>query len=444
MGKLTKFAKKIIPAPMIEPLRRLYSHIVTYKQRKREVPLIKEAPLMHSKALDKVRSKGEPFNVVFFALMDSVWKYDRLYNLMEDDPRYNPTILVCPIVNYGKENMLRNLYQCYDYYKNKGYNVILSYDEKSDTYLDVRSELNPDIIFYTNPYRGLIDDRYYIDKFQDILTCYVSYFFGNTNLYSTFYDTLVHNLSWAIFTESNRHSEYIKLGYRQKHNNTVMTGYPGIEYLLSSNKSTPKYDESWKICSNKMKKIIWAPHHSLFDSASYSSFMSYNETFFQLASKFRDKIQIAFKPHPLLRNKLYDHWGKEKTDEYYDRWKNLENGTVVDGAYENLFITSDALIHDSGSFMIEYIFANKPVLRLENGCPSHYYGDFAKECLALHEHAYSAQDIEEFIVSVINGEDSNKEKRTKFIESYKDEIGGDSPSNNIMNYINGQLGLSNK
>ena len=64
--------------------------------------------------------------------------------------------------------------ECYKYFFENNYNVISTYDKEHDTYLDAH-ELKPDIIFYTNPYRYLIDDRYYIDKFDDVLTCYVDY-----------------------------------------------------------------------------------------------------------------------------------------------------------------------------------------------------------------------------------------------------------------------------
>ena len=104
---------------------------------------------MHKKALERCKSK-RTLNCVFFAIYESVWKYDALYRLMEKHDRFNPVILVCPAVNRGKEHMIESLQHCYDSFKQRGYNVIMSYNYENETYVDVRKGLAPDIIFYTN------------------------------------------------------------------------------------------------------------------------------------------------------------------------------------------------------------------------------------------------------------------------------------------------------
>ncbi len=432
MGKLTKFAKKIIPAPLIEPLRRLYSHIVTYKQRKREVPLIKEAPLMHSKALDKVRSKGEPFNVVFFALMDSVWKYDRLYQLMVQDKRFNAVILVCPIVNYGRENMLNNMEKCYSMFKQKGYNVIRSYDEATDTYVDVRKELAPDLIFYTNPYQGLIDDRYYITQFPDILTLFTTYGFPESKSYSITFDSLFHNVLWRKYVDTEYRKSIAKRYSRVKGSNVIVSGYPGIDNFI---RHPENVNDVWPIKDRHVKRIIWAPHHTITGYAfvNYSTFLRYYQTMLDLAHKYKNDIQIAFKPHPLLKNRLKIEWGEEKTHEYYNRWDSLSNGFVADGEYEDLFNTSDAIIHDSGSFIGEYLFTEKPGMFLENGIADREkYNDLAIECLKHYYIGNNEDDIENFIQQVITGDDPLKEDRISFVRQELYPPNGKLASENIM------------
>ena len=42
----------------------------------------------------------------------------------------------------------------------------------------------------------------------------------------------------------------------------------------------------------------------------------------------------------------------------------MSNGMLCESDYIDLFLTSDAMIHDSGSFLIEYIYVNKPVQRI--------------------------------------------------------------------------------
>ena len=52
--------------------------------------------------------------------------------------------------------------------------------------------------------------------------------------------------------------------------------------------------------------------------------------------KYQDSVQIAFKPHPLLKVKLRDKWGEKATAEYYRKWEELENGHPVDVAIDCL------------------------------------------------------------------------------------------------------------
>ena len=129
---------------MIKPIKKIKS-IILQKEKKRKIAKIQKKQLA---ALNLLKDNSK-INCVFFALFEEVWKYDRVYRLMSNNPRFNPVVLVCPIVNYGKENMIKRMGQCYDSFKRKGYHVLCSYDKNTDTYIDVRKELNPDIIFYT-------------------------------------------------------------------------------------------------------------------------------------------------------------------------------------------------------------------------------------------------------------------------------------------------------
>ena len=68
---------------------------------------------------------------------------------------------------------------------------------------------------------------------------------------------------------------------------------------------------------------------------SYSCFLRYYQVFLNIAEKYKDKIQIAFKPHPLLKVKLSKHkeWGQQRTEDYYKKWQNLENGQLEEDDY---------------------------------------------------------------------------------------------------------------
>ena len=137
----------------------------------------------------------------------------------------------------------------------------------------------------------------------------------------------------------------------------------------------------------------------------------------EMAKKYRDQVQFAFKPHPVLRNKLETVWGKEKTNLYYEEWAQMPNTALVEGDYVDLFLSSDAMIHDSGSFIAEYLCLNKPVIRTLNGVDLKLlHNEFGLQCLENHYMAHNAEELDQFIQNVIHDVDPMKEARTKFIQ----------------------------
>lgn len=418
--------KKLVPSRIRCFIRQLF---VASQER----VLINRVKGKQKYSLSKLRDK-QKIRCVFFALFEEIWKVDNVYRLMTKNPRFEPIILVCPIVNYGHDNMVKRMNDCYNHFKSKGYNVVKAYDELNNMYVDVRESLNPDIIVYTNPYEGLIDDRYYIKNYMDILTIYTPYYFCEWNKYGYTYDLLFHNLLWRYYLEVPVMGKLSKKYSRSKGRNTVVVGYPGIEKLIA--KDYIPSSKVWKEDNNQKKRIIWAPHHTIEETevCNYSCFLKYSEFMIDLAKKYQEEVQFAFKPHPLLKNKLEKLWGKDKTDAYYSCWDKMPNTCLSEGEYIDLFRTSDAMIHDSGSFIAEYLYVNKPVMRTLNGTPlTDEFNPFALKCLDNYYLAETAADIETFVRNVISSIDTMKEQRTKFIEEEMMPKG--TPSENIVNDI---------
>ncbi len=421
---LVNLYRSIIP----EKIRGLLHSLKEYLQR---FYLIFQVGYLQRRALRSLKGK-KILKCVFLALFDEVWKYDEVYRLMKKNPRFDPLILVCPIVNYGYDNMISRTNKCYTSFKSKGYNVVKAFD--GVRYIDVIKELSPDILFYTNPYQGLIDDKYYITKYTKLLTVYVPYYFGEWNNYKVMCNLLFHNILWRYYRETPYHYDYSRLYSLNKARNVVVTGYPGIERLLNT-KIKPSAN-AWKDPGTKKKRIIWAPHHSIEENGSYSHscFLRYFSFMIEVAKKYSGEIQIVFKPHPLLKNKLVMLWGKDKTETYFSLWGLMPNTSLKEGDYLDLFLTSDAMIHDSGSFIAEYLYTNKPVMRTINDIPlEKMYNPFALKCLDQYYKAYNEKDIEQFIQNVINGVDPLKEQRTKFVNEVLMPKG--SPSQNIIDDI---------
>lgn len=413
----------IIPKPirkMLKPLFLAKQYLKFYNAYKR------------FKDIESQISHKEKIKVAFFATFASVWKYEYLYRLLEKHPRFDPIIIICPVINFGYDNMIITMNECYKRFS-IGYNCIKSYDTETQKYLDVRNEINPDIIFFTSPYKDLVDSRYYIDQFLDKLTCYVSYGFNESNLYGMFYNLEIHNLVWKLYAETKYHLHYSQKYAYNKGINARLSGYPGIDIFLDK---TYKYKDIWKIKDRNIKRIIWAPHHTFNPSEElhYSCFLELQELMLQLAKKYKNKIQIAFKPHPLLKVKLEKYWGKEKTDQYYKEWESLPNGIYINGDYIDLFLSSDAIIHESGSFIAEYLYTLKPAMHTTKSDEVYNeFNDFGKACLDVYYHGRTAKDIEDFIVNVIKEYDPLQQKRLEFYKKNLTPPNNKFASENILN-----------
>lgn len=410
-----------------------YFNYKKIQKKKKDDALINSIVDIQRITLSRLRNKPI-IRCVYFATEIADWKCDSVFLEMRDNPRFDPVILVCPIVNGGEQNMLEKLEETMAFLMQKGYAPIRSYDTKTGEFVDVRRSLNPDLIFFTSPYDNLVDDRYNISHYSDYLTAYVPYGFTNNRDLTFQYNLLLHNVVWRYYVESYEHLGYAKTISKCKGRNAVVSGYPAIEKYIDKS-YFPKSDQ-WKIKDRKYKRIIWAPHHTIepVGNVSYSCFLEYADFMLQMAEKYSNTVQFVFKPHPLLHNKLETLWGKKETDAYYSKWESMSNTSVELGDYVDLFLTSDAMIHDSGSFITEYLYVNKPVMRTINEIPfNQLYNDFIIKCLDNYYLAKSKSDVEQFINDVIIGIDPLKDKRTSFLENVL--LPNGMPSKNIVKDI---------
>lgn len=392
----------------------------------------------YAKKTRELKEANRIINVLFFALDSNTWKYDSVFQAMQKDPMFSPLVLAVPQVNKGKDFMLYQLKHGCEYYKSKGYPTVCSYNEETDSFVDAFS-FHPDIVFFSNPYDGLVDDRYNIKHYENrCLTCYVNYTFCSVP-YKWQCASDFHQKVWCYYVECEDNLKQIMEYYSGK--NCVVTGYPGLD-LFALTEETGK---DWKLKDKNLKKVIWAPHHTIEGNTlliQFSTFLLYCDFMLKLAEEYRDVIQFAFKPHPLLLPALYEHpdWGKEKTDAYYEKWANGKNTVFVNGDYIDLFKSSDAMIHDCGSFIIEYLYVNKPVMFLGTYDRESQSNVVGKKAYACHYEGKTEGDIKHFIEDVvIGGQDSMSEKRMHFYHEQMLPFNGLSVADNILSDIKKQI-----
>lgn len=387
----------------------------------------------------------EKIEVAFLLTIPGMWKLDYLFRQLRELPRYHPYVVIYPYSFYkgfSPEEVQATLERTKKFIADKGFEYHIPYDEKRKKWLDVKTEYHPDIVFFTSPYKDF-PKRYSVYRFRHTLTCYVPYGFCSLRMDQTNYNLIFHNLVGMYFLETKIHQQLAQTYARNKGENTMVSGYPGTEVFLRKD-YIPHYD--WKPQPHPKKRIIWAPHHTVTGDVSVSNFLAYSEYMFRLAEKYKDEVQWVFKPHPLLKFKLQQIWGVKETLDYYQRWDALDYTQLEEINYVDLFLTSDAMIHDCGSFAAEYLFLHKPVMYLvkEGMQVEIQFNPFGEHTFAQHYHGYSENDIERFLREVvIEGKDSMRESRQAFFEEYLAPRDGLMPSEKIIRLmeekINGKI-----
>lgn len=368
----------------------------------------------HRRELRRVREKLT-LRVVFLVIRESVWKVDGVFQEMLEHPRIEPSILVCPETIYSSFST-ETMAACRNAFVKRGYPVQVAYDGTSDRWLSLDRDVQPDILFFTNPH-DLTRPEYYRHAFSRYLSCYVPYAHqvSHYNNHQSQHNQLFHNSMWLQFAPHIYDKQIAARVARSRGRNVVVTGYPGVETLMSGDESK---SSRWKKHDLRKKRVIWASHHTITSSLlPYSTFLTYAELFRELASSHSDIVQWAFKPHPHLRPQLAKHpdWGETRTDEYYAFWESSPNSQLDTGEYLDLFMQSDALIHDCGSFLAEYLYTEKPVMYLmrEDNGPQ-FFNEFGNKALRACYQGRSAQDISDFIEQLVAGQDPMMAKRQAF------------------------------
>lgn len=382
--------------------------------------------------------KGEKVNVGFSAWNVAMWKYDRLYKLLSKDDRFNVFLILIPSPLKNDMTRKQDLESMLKEFGNREYNIYPIIQDDKNIQFDFDEELKKtmDIFFPTQQY---LPERIK-NNISRYIICYSKYSFHNVRIEKWAEDTFLCNIMWKYFVETDVIIQESKDKVFNRARNRITTGFLfGDELIDKTIKHNP-----WKQVGDEKKRIIWAPHFSVDKEhvLQFSNFLDLSEKMLELAEKYKDDIQIAFKPHPFLYNALCDEeiWGKEKTDKYYNTWETLDNGQLVTGGYIDLFKVSDALIHDSGSFTVEYLYMHKPVMYITKDISKRSKDKISEQALKCHYIGQSIEDINRFIKNVvICGNDVMYENREIFYNKYLIPPNGLTAAENAYNNITESL-----
>ena len=393
------------------------------------------------KSLIQALQKRGKANVLFFVSNVAMWRAQKVFDLLNRDEHFSVSVFLYPFSSFEKEQRLQAIHTLRDYFSER---QLPFYDgtQIEDPAAFIKKEIRPDIVFYPQQYMNLYGNGLDSELYDDLLLCYIPYaliVFDQGWLYNQRYN----NVAWRLYFPSQLHKDNAEHLAINKGRNVRLVGEASADAYLDEDHSNP-----WKERQSRKKRIIWAPHFSIGKDGLLhrGSFLDLHALMLKLATQYAEHIQIAFKPHPRLLTELYNHpdWGKEKADAYYRKWAEMPNTQLETGEYIDLFMNSDAMIHDCGSFTAEYLYTLRPVMFYthDRKAVEKQLNELGMAALDAHYIGGSADDIESFIKDVVIGENDPKVSARKAVyDKYLLPPNGRSTAENIYHDLLSSLGF---
>ena len=389
----------------------------------------------HRQRVQSVRKEKKAKVLVIISNL-AMWRLEDVVQLLKQDSRFHVTMAICPFTTFAADDRKKNVDKIVSYLQEKGWDYLLVDEGKKS---GLMKELDPDVVFYPQLYGGLYGPGLNCEENVGRLIAYVPYALPTTSG-DWSYNSRYFNVAWRIYYPTKIHLDYARRHMFNHARNMVIVGDSHASAFLKEGHAYP-----WKSDGGK-KRVIWAPHFSIrYEGHLHrTGFLWLHQAMWDFAVWFKDEIEFVFKPHPRLLTELYRHpdWGKEKADAYYELWKNGENTQLETGTYIDLFCTSDAMVHDCGSFSAEYHYTGKPVLFVSQDFTDVYQGldDFGALCMDLHYHAKSVEEIRAFLQDVVlDGKDPRKAERDSFRQKYLVPPEGSSFEQNVYRSLTKDL-----
>lgn len=391
----------------------------------------------YKKKIESLRKQygKEPIKVGFIGYLDGVAcdVFSDLYRIFDKDPNFTCEVVVVPYTHDAKDKMISKHRKAMSYVESLGFRALPGYNEQKDTYNDYHNRY--DITFYEIEYNW-VDPLFKIDNFRNSISFiipYGQYLADNINAHMHFQMMseiyCIFPTSVAVCHMMKKYSMVFGINVCNKY-----LGNPKIDRFFKSKEIV----DVWSKAKSSQKRIIWAPHHTW---ANYANFLRYSNYMLELASRYKDSLFISIKPHPALKDSLkaIDGWTDNQIEEYFDKWKNGENTALFEGEWFNLFQSSDAMIMDSLSFMIEYSLTGKPSCVLykvnESGKRLMKFSECGETLYKHLYHAKTEEEIQAFVEMILRNEDSECNTRNEYVKENYLPPYNKTGSENIYDYV---------
>lgn len=385
----------------------------------------------------RVKAKQNPINVYFFVSEIAKWKAQTLYELLALDNRFVPTICVYPMLKDLDLTPLQIsdlLEEKLSFFRNKNMRVANIWNIDVGC-IDMSFFDSCGLIFYQQPWDAPpAPSPIYVA--QRYLTFYMPYFLINN--YSKKLELCMslqrHVFGYIVLSEAIREFYYKEI-CKYKFAGKIL----GLGHTSTDGFHTIKR-------TKKDFMVIYAPHFSFPCKTNkralyYSTFLDNGELILEYAKSHRD-VKWGFKPHPRLRFELEATgvWTKEKIDSYYKEWETIGEYCYTSD-YQELFINSDIMLTDCGSFLTEYACTGNPIVRMVSPLLSLSPNPVIEELYSSYYCTHNNAELEDTLnILILQKKDPKKQLRQSAIE--KVGLGKKMAAETILNYLSDLLHIN--
>lgn len=378
----------------------IYVHFFSFIRLFKKIKiLMNEKKLVNHYAdvIEGIKSRNDKIRFAAYVMYDSDYGFDSVFRKMILNPsKWDPKVVIIPDILRGEVHS-REIYD-----RTKKFFINL-YGEKyvidgwnhEDEYYDYTD--NFDVIYFNNPYDNMAHQYHKIvfAAQKNVLPLYVTYGYEVSSHFTRARqagDEI--NSLWRCYTDTTySYDDYCKYESRSGRN-VKLVGYSKMDNLYGYLSKKSVLDR---------KKILISPHHTVGNKElPLSNFLDYYSLFLKLPLMFPE-VDFIFRPHPLLFVTLVNKgiWTWEQVDDYISELTRLGVAYSQGGDYFSVFSEADAIINDSGSFTVEWLFTGKPGCFMRSSkLKDRSLTTLMRKALSEYTIAYSESDIISFVDKV--------------------------------------------
>lgn len=361
------------------------------------------------------RKAGEKIRVVFVCHRPNVWgSMKTVYQALAEDPAFEVLMVTVPqrcdddpngYIDEGADEFFAE------------YHPIRGFNPETKTYYPLK-KLKPDVVFFQQPYNCMREKSYWsyrVRKYAKIAyICYFSVLADAVRdkdvLASCYPLDFMKDVSY-FFAQNQSEADFVRALFHDqlpRNLHIIVTGYPKYDEMRGGH---PENSTVWNYPKDETHfRILWTPRWTTNENACH--FFAYKDKFAEYCGEHTD-VDFVFRPHPqtwieFQNTGEFTDTQRLELEEQYAQAPNM----AIDNSSEYIgtFFSSDCLISDTSSMIVQYFITGKPIIMCDSPASTNRYdkdGAFGRNLYW----AETWDEVECFLEMLGRGEDPLMESR---------------------------------